>query len=108
MANSPKWGHILKGASSFAQIRGQRRLKLAHGASLTFLPTNRSVAKLGIVLPKRVGSAVRRNRIRRVIRSWAWAQLPQLPPRQGVLHLTEDPLDSLPALLKRVEVVWTS
>ena len=107
MANSSLWAHSLRGRGAFSRVRRHgRRLRL-DAATFHSAAGTGPVSRLGIVLPKSVGGAVRRNRIRRVVRAWAWAALGTLQKRDAILHFHRDPGAGLPRVLAAVETGWT-
>ncbi|HEY1684847.1 MAG TPA: ribonuclease P protein component [Tepidisphaeraceae bacterium] len=60
--------HILRGKKRFAEVFQTGRRQSRGPLLLISLPNNLSHHRIGIVTPKKVGNAVRRNRVRRQIR----------------------------------------
>lgn len=93
-------------ASQFEQVLKHPEINLSSGPLRLRARTNRmSRARLGLVVPKRgTRTAVRRNRIKRIVREWFRKAGPELPPLDMVVQVYRDLDDNrLAAALSQVQ-----
>ena len=97
--------HRVRGRREFEAVYAVRTSKRIGPLLVHARPNGMEHSRLGLAVPRRVGSAPRRNRIRRRIREAFRLALPELPPIDLVVHVRpHDPLlgtDELGAILRR-------
>jgi len=97
----------LRGWFYFHPKKTPRRFhKITNGVELFFLQTNSLQPRLGIVVPKKYGNAVKRNSIKRKIRFWFWKKTRQIKSKTAILRVTSDPGKNLDKVLKSVLECW--
>ncbi len=97
--------HRVRSRGDFEAVYAARTSKRIGPLLVHARPNGLAHSRLGLAVPRRVGSAPRRNRIRRRIREAFRLALPELPPIDLVVHVRpHDPLlgtDELGAILRR-------
>jgi ribonuclease P protein component len=68
-------GHRLRGAGAFAAVRDRRASAVSGPLRVQVAPNGRGIARVGFVVPRSVGGAVVRNRVRRRLRALMRARL---------------------------------
>jgi ribonuclease P protein component len=80
----PKSCLLRKTAEFNLVYRGGRRL-YGRNFALIFLPADRPYSRLGISVPRKVGNAVRRNRIKRLVRETFRLHRPLFPGASDIV-----------------------
>jgi ribonuclease P protein component len=70
--------HRLSGRRAFAAVRAQRILSMSGPLRVHVAGSDRGLARVGFSIPKAVGGAVQRNRVRRRLRAQLAPRLPAL------------------------------
>lgn len=98
MPRFPKSARLLV-ADEFAEVRQKGRQ--ARSGCITVVTIKASCARLGLIVPRRVGNAVARNRIKRVIREYFRLNRDAFPrgdcvviPAGGAAKLSNDAIRS--------------
>ena len=101
------WSSSLRGWFYFHPKKTPRKFhKIISGVELFFLQTDSLHPRLGIVIPRKYGNAVKRNSIKRKIRFWFWKKTEQIKSKTAILRITSDPGKNLDKVLKSVLECW--
>ncbi len=107
LSKSSFWGSSLRGWFYFHPKKTPRKFhKITNGIELFFLQTNSLQPRLGIVIPKKYGNAVKRNSVKRKIRFWFWKKAEKIKSKTAILRITSDPGKNLDKVLKSVLECW--
>lgn len=72
----------------------------------SFLDLETKIPKIGIVLTKKCGKAVVRNKIKRQVKAWFLENVNKFSPGGRILRFHSNPKKSLPEILKSVSRNW--
>ena len=101
------WNHSLRGWAYFNPRKTRRRtIKLQSNVDFSFLELEAEIPKMGIILTKKCGKAVVRNKIKRQVRAWFLENVNCLSPGARILRFHKDPKKLLPEVLKSVSRNW--
>lgn len=84
----------------YQRSRAEGRRGSSRAFSLEVTRTTGGI-RLGLVVSKRVGNAVVRNRVKRLVREWFRRSRPALPPHSDIVVVARSAAASLPA-----QVLW--
>jgi len=104
----------LKGRRAFARVFGGRRSSADRLLVVYAMPNDLSWARLGLTVGRKHGTAVRRNRIKRLLREafrLGYGELPQgydfiCVPRVGALGALSEYRQALRTLATRAAALW--
>lgn len=104
----------LKGRRAFARVFGGRRSAANPLAVVYAMPNELTFSRLGLTVGRKHGAAVRRNRLKRLLREafrFVYGKLPQgydfiCVPRVGVLGTLSEYKEALCSLTLRAAARW--
>jgi ribonuclease P protein component len=100
----PRAHRVRRRAEFLRAQKGGRRLHAAHFTVILFDRGDDRPARLGLVTSRKVGNAVQRNRLRRVLREVFRREPERYPPGYDVVMLAKDGASSLDAEAIRGEI----
>lgn len=84
--------HRLTRSGDYDRVRRQGRSKAHPLLILSTAPNGGEMTRVGLAVGRKVGTAVRRNRAKRLLREAARARLSDLPPGQDVVLIARPAL----------------
>tara|TARA_B100000029_G_C17595050_1_gene963812 strand:- start:751 stop:1077 length:327 start_codon:yes stop_codon:yes gene_type:complete len=94
LSKSSFWNSSLRGWFYFNPKKNPRIFqKISQDVDLFFLKEKSSEPRLGIVIPKKYGNAVKRNKMKRKIRFWFWKNSSKIQPKIAILRMNSKPSD---------------
>ncbi len=107
LSKSSLWNHSLKGWAYFNPRKTRRKtIKLQKNVDFSLLELKTKVPKIGIVLTKKCGKAVVRNRTKRQVRAWFLKNTSHLSPKARILRFHGESAGPLTEILKSVSRHW--
>lgn len=100
----PPERRVLRRVEFLRAQKGGRRHHAAHFTVILFDRGDAALPRLGLVTSRKVGNAVRRNRIRRVIRELFRVEMDRFPSGQDVVVIAKDGAAALDSAAIRDEI----
>jgi ribonuclease P protein component len=97
--------HRLRRSSDFARVRANGDAWAHQLVVLATAPNERDISRFGFVTGKRMGTAVKRNRAKRVLREAVRQLLPQIPMGWDCVLIARSPLSEATSADARAAII---
>jgi len=97
--------HSLRRSSDFARVRAEGDTWAHQLVVLAAAPSERDISRFGFVTGKRMGTAVKRNRAKRVLREAVRQLLPRIPMGWDCVLIARSPLSEATSGDARVAII---
>ena len=97
--------HSLRRSSDFARVRAEGDTWAHQLVVLAAAPNERDISRFGFVTGKRMGTAVKRNRAKRVLREAVRQLLPRIPMGWDCVLIARSPLSEATCGDARVAII---